>query len=415
MRMSNSIRWLSIALVMLAMCSAASAGVFISVNFGPPPLPVYAQPLCPGPGYIWTPGYWAYGPAGYYWVPGTWVIAPRPGLLWTPGYWGFAAGVYGWHPGYWGPTVGFYGGINYGFGYTGVGYAGGYWRGREFFYNRTVNNVNVVNVHNVYNTTVINNNTTINRVSFNGGPGGVVARPTAAEQVAERQQHISATAVQTRHETMARNNPDLRASVNHGKPAIAATVRPSEFSRGAIAASRAGAPYRAPETAGKEAHANAVPRPGSVSRPGNAARPANPRAENPRAENAMHSSVPRPPSSYRETNAARNENMTASRSNTPRPSSTYRPSSEPRAQTGQPRAQNYPRPSVTNHAQGTSRPQAKSRIEQASRQPSHYNAPRPQNEARPQAAPPRRAQPHVEAHHEGGSRGERSGGQRPQR
>ena len=38
------------------------AGVFISVSIAPPVLPVYVQPVCPAPGYIWTPGYWAYGP-----------------------------------------------------------------------------------------------------------------------------------------------------------------------------------------------------------------------------------------------------------------------------------------------------------------------------------------------------------------
>ncbi len=103
--------------------SQAHAGVFISVGFAPPVLPVYAQPPLPAPGYIWTPGYWAYGDAGYYWVPGVWVHPPRVGVLWTPGYWGFTGGFYAWHPGYWGPHVGFYGGVNYGFGYGGVGFA----------------------------------------------------------------------------------------------------------------------------------------------------------------------------------------------------------------------------------------------------------------------------------------------------
>jgi len=385
MRISNSIRWLSIALVMLAMCSAASAGVFLSVNFGPPPLPVYAQPLCPGPGYIWTPGYWAYGPDGYFWVPGTWVVAPQPGLLWTPGYWGWSAGLYYWHAGYWGPTVGFYGGVPYGYGYTGVGYHGGYWRGRDFYYNRTVNNVNVVNVHNTYNTTIINNNTTVNRVSYNGGPGGIAARPTRAEEVAARQHHFAPTAAQERHVNMAKSNPDLRASVNHGKPAIAATARAAEFKRGAVAASRAGAPSRAPETRASEAHANSVPRPGSASRPGNVAR-----AENPRTEGAMHNSVPRPPSTYHETSAARNQNV-APRANVPRPSSENRP-------TGEARTENAPRPNV-NHAQNVPHPQ------EASRQPSHYNAPRPQNQPRPQAQ--HQAQPRPEAHPQAEPRGEK--------
>src|ERR1700739_3236501 len=96
--------------------SRAQLAVGVSIRVGPPAWPVYPQPICPGPGYIWTPGYWAYGPVGYYWVPGTWVVAPAVGLLWTPGYWGWSGGFYAWHAGYWGPHVGFYGGINYGFG-----------------------------------------------------------------------------------------------------------------------------------------------------------------------------------------------------------------------------------------------------------------------------------------------------------
>ena len=55
----------------------------------PPALPDYDQPPPPADGYIWTPGYWGWGPAGYYWVPGAWVEPPYMGALWTPGYWGF--------------------------------------------------------------------------------------------------------------------------------------------------------------------------------------------------------------------------------------------------------------------------------------------------------------------------------------
>jgi|SRR6266480_3065436 len=92
----------------------------ISVNFAPPVLPVVEQPPCPVEGYIWTPGYWAWE-GDYYWVPGVWVAPPSVGLLWTPPWWGWNNGVYAFHGGYWGPTVGFYGGINYGYGYNGNG------------------------------------------------------------------------------------------------------------------------------------------------------------------------------------------------------------------------------------------------------------------------------------------------------
>ena len=212
----------------VATAPAAHAGVFVSVNFAPPALPVYVQPAIPGPGYIWTPGYWAYDPiSGYYWVPGTWVLPPYTGALWTPGYWGWASGAYVFHPGYWGLHVGYYGGINYGFGYVGVGYLGGYWGPRGFYYNREVNRITNVNITNVYNKTVtVNNNVT--RVSYNG-PGGITAQPTAEEMRFANERHTPAIAAQVQHQTMASHNEALRASVNHGNPAIAATARPGAF------------------------------------------------------------------------------------------------------------------------------------------------------------------------------------------
>ena len=217
--------------------SRAQVAVGISVRFGPPVLPVYVQPICPGPGFIWVPGYWAYGDDGYFWVPGTWVEPPEVGLLWTPGYWGFDDGFYIWHAGYWGPEVGFYGGINYGFGYPGVGFYGGYWRGGSFFYNRAVTNVNVEVVRNTYETRVFNNNTTINRVSFNGGPGGVNVRPTSGELRAQNQRHVEMTSAQMQQRQIASANRTMLASVNHGRPDVAATPRPGQFSgRGTVPA-----------------------------------------------------------------------------------------------------------------------------------------------------------------------------------
>jgi hypothetical protein len=269
MRMSSTfrsltVRSLALALVMLAM-SAASFGQFrVAITVGPPALPVYEQPVCPGDGYLWTPGYWYWDDdvSDYYWVPGTWVLAPEVGFLWTPGWWGWGGEAFIFHTGYWGPQVGFYGGINYGFGYFGVGFAGGRWDNGHFFYNRAVMNVNVTNIHNVYNTTITN--TTVNRVSYNGGNGGIDARATPAEEAAERDRHIPPVAAQNEHVQAARANRELRASVNQGKPPIAATPKPGDFSdRGAVAAKEAGAPYRASD----ENRGGAAPRADSPARP----------------------------------------------------------------------------------------------------------------------------------------------------
>ncbi len=111
-----------------------------------------------------------------------------------------------------------------------------------------VTNVNVTNIHNVYNTTVVNNTTTVNRVSYNGGNGGIAARPTAAEEAAAHERHVAPVAAQTQHVQEARGNPELRAATNRGKPPIAATQKAAEFKgNGVVAAREAGAPYRAPE------------------------------------------------------------------------------------------------------------------------------------------------------------------------
>jgi hypothetical protein len=254
---SLSLRLLALALVVLAM-SAASFGQFrVAITFGPPAIPVYEQPICPGDGYLWVPGYWYWDDdvSDYYWVPGTWVLGPEAGFLWTPGWWGWGGDAFLWHEGFWGPSVGFYGGIYYGFGYFGVGFVGGRWDGGHFFYNREVLNVNVTEIHNVYNERVeVNNNVT--RVSYNGGEGGLQARATPQEEAAARERHIPPVAAQTQHMQAARNNPQLRASANQGKPPIAATARPGDFSRGAVAARDAGGTYHPPANReGGAAHA----------------------------------------------------------------------------------------------------------------------------------------------------------------
>jgi hypothetical protein len=246
------------ALLLMLAPALSSAQVNVSVSIAPPELPVYDQPALPGDGYIWSPGYWAWGDdiQDYYWVPGTWVEAPQPGYLWTPGYWAANGAFFVWNAGYWGPQVGFYGGVNYGFGYGGRGYEGGYWQDGHLFYNRAVVNIGSVHVTNVYNKTVVNNIGT--RVSFNGGNGGVRAEPTAAEAAAARGPHIEATAAQRQQVETARGNPELRAASNHGHPAIAATPRAGNFSNPVPA--RNAAPARN-ATAGAERPAGGAERP----------------------------------------------------------------------------------------------------------------------------------------------------------
>jgi hypothetical protein len=226
-------------------------GVSISAPIAPPALPAYLQPPIPEPGHMWTPGYWAWNGTGYYWVPGTWVTPPRVGLLWTPSYWAWSNGAYVFHAGYWGSTVGYYGGINYGFGYTGIGFAGGYWTNGVFDYNTAVTNPGAANIVNTYNAPItINktpdvtsniNSTIANNVSYNRGPGGTTAAATPEQQAyaANQAQQVPPTPAQVQHQQAAATNKAQCYVHNKGAPPIAATARPGDF-QGAV--TRASAP-----------------------------------------------------------------------------------------------------------------------------------------------------------------------------
>jgi hypothetical protein len=207
-------------------------GVGINIGIAPPPLPIYVQPALPAPGYLWTPGYWAYGDAGYFWVPGVWVRPPRIGFLWTPGYWGYVGGFYRWRGGYWGPRVGFYGGVNYGYGYGGIGFVGGRWNGGVFAYNRAAANFGGVHVTNVYNnTTIVRQNTIVNnnRVSYNGGANGIQRQQTPEQAHLASASHLPPTANQEAQRRVAGQDRGQLASVNHGRPATLAAADHADY------------------------------------------------------------------------------------------------------------------------------------------------------------------------------------------
>src|SRR5580658_5940365 len=206
--------------------AAPAVGVDLSAADAPPPLLNYEQAPCPEQGYLWTPGYWSWRGAGYYWVPGAWVQPPQVGVLWTPGYWAFMGGIYVFHPGYWGPHIGYYGGINYGYGYFGSGFVGGRWVENSFAYNKAVSNVNERAVHNTYSETVVND-VALKDVSYNGGPGGATATPTAEERAAAAEPHMSATPRQREIMLQSASNPELMARTSTAHPVMAARKSPA--------------------------------------------------------------------------------------------------------------------------------------------------------------------------------------------
>ncbi|MGA7341425.1 MAG: hypothetical protein WBE72_02085 [Terracidiphilus sp.] len=239
MQVFRSARWLLLALLVFVIPASSHAQLLITVNFAPPELPVYVQPMCPQPNLMWTPGYWAYGDGGYFWVPGAWVPAPYEGALWTPGYWSWNNGNYAYNNGYWGPHVGYYGGVNYGGGYLGEGFAGGEWRGGNFAYNTAVVNVNRTYVHTTYaNRTIIETDTVANphHAAFSGGPDGVQHQASAVELVARHDPHVAPTSFQVQHVTTARADKASFAKANGGHPKMLVAAKPLAVERHAAPA-----------------------------------------------------------------------------------------------------------------------------------------------------------------------------------
>jgi hypothetical protein len=112
-------------------------------------------------------------------------------------------------------------------------------------------------------------------------------RPTGQQETLAHAQHVAPTALQVQHERMAAADPQLRASVNQGRPPIAATAWPAAFAGRGVEAARpvtaAGATARpvgaAARPAGTAGLAGAMPAEPSAARPalrgpGNEAHPA---------------------------------------------------------------------------------------------------------------------------------------------
>lgn len=352
----------------------------------PPPLPYYDQPPAPDPDYLWTPGYWAWGPGGYYWVPGCWVAAPYTGALWTPGYWGFVSGRYRFHHGFWGLHIGFYGGIDYGFGYTGHGYYGGYWDHDHFRYNTAVNHVDERVIRNVYVRNVVVNNVVVNnrivnRVSYNGGRGGVNERPLAAEAAVLHEQRNAPMASQVQVQQEASQNRQQFYNQNRGRPAVVANARPVVADRSPSAAlPRIAGPAAQPGV--REELRQGQPQPAQQTSQGRQVQ------SNARGQVEAQPNVRQTQPEQRGLRQV--QPQSESRQAQPQPETRGLRPAEPQArpQVGQvhpqsPERQAQPQPQVRQLEQ-QARPQ-----EQARPQPQ----PRQQEQVRPQQAPAQRAQP----------------------
>ena len=183
-----------------------------------------------------------------------------------------------------GPHIGFYGGINYGFGYIGIGFVGGYWNHDRYFYNRAVTNVNVTHITNVYTHNVVVNNIDNRRISYNGGPNGI-------RRIADPRE---AAALKSPHPAHRR-----AASTSRARPAPIAGSSSSTTRAARRAPSWSTAPGRAPAPGpmahrvpapAREAIATTIPARSFQHR---AASDQNPGGPGPRAERARRAAGPR--------------------------------------------------------------------------------------------------------------------------
>src|SRR5437899_653525 len=71
-------------LTIACLLAAAATSARVTVRVAPPAVLVESPVPPPGPGYVWTPGYYRWDGRAYVWVPGMWVVAPWPEARWEP-------------------------------------------------------------------------------------------------------------------------------------------------------------------------------------------------------------------------------------------------------------------------------------------------------------------------------------------
>ncbi len=72
-------------------------------------------------------------------------------------------------------------------------------------------------------------------MSYNGGSGGIQARPTPARLVVAREPHVNPLPQQIEHRTQAAQNPAQFAKANGGRPAVLAATQPLKLQQVAAA------------------------------------------------------------------------------------------------------------------------------------------------------------------------------------
>ena len=91
----------AVVLIGTALSGCAARAGYVAAGYGPPPPRYGVVGMAPGPGYVWTDGYWDRRGSDWYWMQGRWMRPPRPHAVWVPGYWSRHGHDYRFHDGHW--------------------------------------------------------------------------------------------------------------------------------------------------------------------------------------------------------------------------------------------------------------------------------------------------------------------------
>jgi hypothetical protein len=91
----------AVSAVLFGTLLAACGGGYVVSTYGPPAPRYGAVGYAPGPGYVWTEGYWNLSGGQWIWVGGRWLHPPRPHAVWVTPEWRREGRGYRYYRGYW--------------------------------------------------------------------------------------------------------------------------------------------------------------------------------------------------------------------------------------------------------------------------------------------------------------------------
>jgi hypothetical protein len=85
----------------ITVLTGCPGAVGVGVAYGPPPPRYGVVGVAPGPGYVWTDGYWDLNGRNWVWAPGRWTRRPYPDAMWERPEWRHDGNRWRFHHGGW--------------------------------------------------------------------------------------------------------------------------------------------------------------------------------------------------------------------------------------------------------------------------------------------------------------------------